>query len=76
MTLNKYICKLITMKAIEKFLIHFNGNQSKAAASLGKKQQNVWHWLNKSDMPLEYVPKAAEIMGKRPSFLRPDIFKD
>lgn len=64
------------MKAIEIFLEHFNGNQSKAAEALGKKQGHVWYWLNKdgADMPLELVPMAARIMGKTPHDLRPDIF--
>lgn len=62
-------------RAIELFLEHFDGNQSKAAAALEKKQQAVWSWINiTKDMPLELVPKAAEIMGKTPDFLRPDIF--
>jgi len=64
------------MKAIEIFLDHFNGNQSQAARVLGKKQQHVWHWLNKSDLPLELVPKAAKAIGKKPADLRPDIFGD
>ena len=65
------------MKAIEIFVQHFGGNQSKAAAAIGKKQGHVWHWLNKgADMPLELVPKAARLIGKSPSELRPDIFGD
>lgn len=65
------------MRSIEIFLEHFKGNQSEAARALGKKQQHVWWWLNKSpDMPVEYVPRAAQIMGKKPVDLRPDIFGD
>jgi len=64
------------MKAIEIFIKHFDGNQSEAARALGKKQQHVWHWLNKSDIPLELVPKAAKVIGKKPADLRPDIFGD
>lgn len=63
------------MKAIEIFLDFYDGNQSKAARALGKKQQNVWHWLNKSDLPLELIPTAAKLIGKKPKDLRPDIFE-
>lgn len=63
------------MKAIEIFLNYYGGNQSKAARAIGKKQGHVWHWLNKSDLPLELVPKAAKLIGKRPKDLRPDIFE-
>ena len=63
------------MKAIEIVLNHFGGNQSKVAGLLGKKQGHVWHWLNKgADMPLELIPKAAKLIGKKPEDLRPDIF--
>ncbi|MGZ8164102.1 MAG: hypothetical protein ACXW04_01180 [Methylobacter sp.] len=63
------------MKAIEIFLSHYDGNQSKAARAIGTKQGNVWYWLKKSDLPLELIPKAAELIGKKPKDLRPDIFK-
>jgi hypothetical protein len=65
-------------KAIAIFLKHFDGNQSAAARALGRKQQNVWYWLNNEngiDMPLELVPKAAKLMGTNPSSLRPDVFE-
>lgn len=63
------------MRAIDKFLDHFDGNQSKAAKALLVKQQNIWWWKNKSkDMPLEYVPRASKAIGMTPSDLRPDIF--
>jgi DNA-binding transcriptional regulator YdaS (Cro superfamily) len=64
------------MRAIEKYLSHFDGNQTKAASALGGnvKQQHVWHWANKAkDMPVEYVPKAARLIGLKPCDLRPDI---
>jgi hypothetical protein len=63
------------MKAIEIFLIHYGNNQSKAARAIGKKQGHVWHWLNKSDIPLELIPTAAKLIGKQPKDLRPDIFE-
>ena len=64
----------VIMKAIEKFLNHFDGNQTKAAEALGVKQQNIWWWSNKAkDIPLEYIPKAAEILKCKPSELRPDF---
>ena len=60
------------MRAIEIYLNHFDGNQTKAAKALGKEQGHVWHWLNKSkDMPMKYVPKAASIIGRKPSELMP-----
>ena len=63
------------MRAIEIYLEHFDGNQSKAALALGKKQGHVWHWLNKAkDMPTDLVPSAAKIIGVKKSDLRPDIF--
>lgn len=67
------------MKAIEIFLKHpkINGNGAEAARLIGKKQQDVWRWIkrNKSDMPIEIVTKAAEIIGVHPNKLRPDVFK-
>ncbi len=63
-------------KAIEIFLEHFGGNQSAAARAIGRKQQNVWYWLNNDiDMPLEITPKAAKLIGKTPHDLRPDVFE-
>jgi len=66
------------MKAIQKLLDHpsINGNQSKVARLVGKKQGHVWYWVNKegADIPLELVPTAANGIGEKPSYLRPDIF--
>ena len=63
------------MRAIDKVLNHFDHNQTKAAAALNVKQQNIWWWKNKSkDMPLELIPKAAEVLRVPKSDLRPDIF--
>lgn len=59
------------MKAIEVLVNHpeVNGNQSKAAAILGKKPQNVWFWINNEngvDMPVGLIPKAAQALGLSP----------
>lgn len=67
------------MKAIEKLLSSnkVNGNQSLAARLIGKKQQNIWHWLNSNnpecDIPAYLIPVAAKAIGVRPSKLLPDI---
>lgn len=61
-------------RAIDVYMDFFDGNQSKAAFALGKKQGHIWHWLNKAkDMPIELVPKAAKIIGRKKSDLRPDF---
>jgi len=64
-------------KAIEIFLEHFDGNQSAAGRALGKKQQHVWYWLNteEADMPTDLIPKAAELIGKTPHDLKPEVFR-
>lgn len=63
-------------KSVSILVDHF-GSQTKAAKAIGKKQQNIWYWLNSNiDMPLELVPVAAKAMGKHPSELRPDIFNN
>ena len=65
------------MKAIQIVLNHFDGNQSKVARAIGKKQGHVWNWLNKSkDMPIYLVPKAAKLIGKHPADLMPNVFGD
>lgn len=65
------------MRAIDKLLLHFDGNQTKAANALGKKQGHVWHWKNKADdMPTDLIPLAAQIMGVSKAELKPEIFGD
>jgi Putative antitoxin of bacterial toxin-antitoxin system, YdaS/YdaT len=66
------------MRAIDIYLSHFNGNQSAAARALGVKQGHIWHWMHKSksgDMPIERIPAAAKIIGKRPYDLKPSFFE-
>ena len=65
------------MRAIEIYLKHFDGNQSRAALALGKKQGHIWYWLNKAnDMPVELVPRAAKVIGIEKSALLPRVFGD
>lgn len=69
------------MKAIQIFLNHpkIGNKQSYAARLLGVPQQYIYNWTKnkrmKKDMPIEIVPKAAEIIGVHPNKLRPDVFK-
>ena len=77
--INKILCNDFAMKktAIDIYLNYFKGNQSKAARALGVRQQNFWYWLNGKkvrEMPVEYVPKAAKIIGKTAHDLMPSIF--
>jgi len=63
------------MRAIDIYVAFFKGNQSKAARAIDKKPGHVWHWVNKApDMPVSLVPRAAEIIGKKASDLRPDLW--
>jgi hypothetical protein len=70
--INNYLDTMNNMRAIDIFLKHpiINGNGAKAARLLGVKQQTAWRWQNrktKTDMPLHLVPKAADILGMKPS---------
>jgi DNA-binding transcriptional regulator YdaS (Cro superfamily) len=53
----------------------FEGNQSKFAAAIGTKQQNISNWVRKgSKLPAELVPKASEVTGIPAHEWRPDVF--
>jgi DNA-binding transcriptional regulator YdaS (Cro superfamily) len=62
-------------KAVELFKF-----QSTLAKAIGVKQQNIWHWLNKTGVvPAEYVLKIEEATKDKGKIvtrheLRPDIY--
>lgn len=67
------------MRAIDYFLNHLvvDGNCSKAARLLGKSQQDIWRWSKKKhlDMPIQLLPKAAEVLNMKPSEFIAQVFE-